>query len=257
MLPLSLSMLADWRLYSVVPILYSLYQPIRAQQRRRRAYVVVVDLFLDPGEFQWLIRIFFLDTKRFVDVGMTQTSTSSSPSHEILPMRRCIWCVCRSKMRSVSNLSNFDIRSLIKLALSSVSPLLWSLSSFKSSRTNPINTSFPVDMLFRTEFSFANFPVLFVSIHKPPIHSFFFDIQKFSHIFYFLQWRSLIYVVIIALQQRNIRFTQKCSLRLFRGNAMDISEVIVKKHFPVVHTSTDFTQKRRGVSLSLHLRMSA
>ena len=58
MLPLSPLMLADWRLYSVVPILYSLYRPIRAHQHRRRAYVVVVDLFLDPGEFQWLITIF-------------------------------------------------------------------------------------------------------------------------------------------------------------------------------------------------------
>ena len=173
---------------------------------------------------------------------MTHPSTSSSPSHKILPTQRCIWRVCRSKMRSVSNLSNFDIRSLIKLAFSSVSLLLWSLSSFKSSRRNSINTSFPVDMLFRTEFSFASFPVLFVSIHKPPIHSFFFDIQKFGHIFYFLQWRSLTYIVIIALQQRHIRFTQRCSLGLFSGNAMDISEVIVKKHFPVVHTSTDFTQ---------------
>ena len=150
---------------------------------------------------------------------MTHPSTSSSPSHKILPMRRCIWRVCRSKMRSVSNLSNFDIRSLIKLAFSSVSLLLWSLSSFKSSRRNSINTSFPVDMLFRTEFSFASFPVLFVSIHKPPIHSFFFDIQKFGHIFYFLQWRSLTYIVIIALQQRHIRFTQRCSLGLFSGNA--------------------------------------
>ena len=140
---------------------------------------------------------------------MTHPSTSSSPSHKILPTRRCIWCVCRSKMRSVSNLSNFDIRSLIKLAFSSVSLLLWSLSSFKSSRRNSINTSFPVDMLFRTEFSFASFPVLFVSIHKPPIHSFFFDIQKFGHIFYFLQWRSLTYIVIIALQKTPHSFYPK------------------------------------------------
>ena len=185
---------------------------------------------------------------------MTHPSTSSSPSHKILPMRRCKWHVCRSKMRSVSNLSNFDIRSLIKLAFSSVSLLLWSLSSFKSSRRNSINTSFPVDMLFRTEFSFASFPFLFVAIHKPPICSFFFDIQKFGHIFYFLQCRSLTYIVVIGFQQCLIHRTQRCSLGLFSGNAMDISEVIVKKHFPVVHTSTDIT---RVATLLFHVGMSA
>ena len=157
--------------------------PVTYIQLSRRRTNVDINLFLDPREFQWLITI--LDTKRFIDVGMTHPSTSSSPSHKILPTRRCIWRVRRSKMRSVSNLSNFDIRSLIKLAFSSVSLLLWSLSSFKSSRRNSMNTSFPVDMLFRTEFSFASFPVLFVSIHKPPIHSFFFDIQKFGHTFLF------------------------------------------------------------------------
>ena len=181
---------------------------------------------------------------------MTHPSTStSSPSHTILPERRCKWHVWRSKMKSVSNLSNFVIRSLIKLAFSSVSLLLWSLSSFKSSRRNSINTSFPVDMTFRTEFSFASFPFLFVAIHKPPICSFFFDIQKFGHIFYFLQRRSLTYIVVIGFQQCLIHRTQRCSLRLFSGNAMNISEMVVKKHFPVVHASTDFTQERRGVSL--------
>ena len=109
------------------------------------------------------------------------------------------------------------MRSLIKLAFSSVSLLLWSLSSFKSSRRNSITMSFPVDMTFRTEFSFASFSLLFVAIHKPPICSFFFDIQKFSHIFYFLQRRSLTYVVVIGFQQCLIRSTQRCSLGLLVG----------------------------------------
>ena len=164
---------------------------------------------------------------------MTHPSTStSSPSHTILPERRCKWHVWHSKMKSVSNSSNFVIRSLIKLAFSSVSLLFWSLSSFKSSRRNSINTSFPVDMTFRTEFSFASFPFLFVAIHKPPICSFFFDIQKFGHIFYFLQRRSLTYIVVIGFQQCLIHRTQRCSLRLFSGNAMNISEMVVKKTFP-------------------------
>ena len=189
---------------------------------------------------------------------MTHSLTSSSsPSHTILPARLCKWHVWRSKMRSVSNLSNLDIRSLIKLAFSSVSLLLWSLSSFKSSRRNLINTSFPVDMMFRTEFSFASFSFLFVGIHKPPICSFFFDIQKFGHIFYFLQRRSIICVVVIGFQQCLIHHTQRFSLGLFSENAMNISEMVVKKHFSVIHASTDFTQERPGVSLSLHLRMTA
>ena len=89
-------------------------------------------------------------------------TSSSSPSHTILPECRCKWRVWRSKMKSVSNLLNFGIRSLIKLVFSSVSLLLWSLFSFKSSRRNSINTSFPVDMTFWTEFSFASFMLSFV-----------------------------------------------------------------------------------------------
>ena len=72
MLPLSLLMLADWRLYSVVPILYPLYRPMRAQQHRHRAYVVVVDLFLDPGEFQWLITM----------LGNSSGQTFDQPRHD-------------------------------------------------------------------------------------------------------------------------------------------------------------------------------
>ena len=120
MLPLSPLMLADWRLYSVLPILYPLYRPMRAQQRRRRTYVVVVDLFLDPGEFQWLITIF-----RTVRWAFHPSTSSSPPSHTILPTRWCKCRVWRSKMISVSNFSNLDIRSLIKPAFPSV---VWSFT---------------------------------------------------------------------------------------------------------------------------------
>ena len=177
-------------------------------------------------------------------------SISSSPSQTILPTRRHKW---RSEMRSISNLSNLNIRSLIKLAFSSVSFLLRSLSAFKSCRRNSINTSFPIDILFLSEPSFGSFLFSLVTIHKPPIHSFLFNFQKVSHIFNFLQCRPLTYIVVIALQQCPIRLTQRCSLRLFCGNAMDVPEVIVKKHFPMVHTSTDVTHV---ASLTLHIWIS-
>ena len=72
---------------------------------------------------------------------------------------------------------------------------------------------------------------LFVAIHKPPICSFLFDIQKFGHIFYFLQRQSLTYIVVIGFQQCLIHCAQRCSLRLFIGNAMNISEMVVKNIF--------------------------
>ena len=129
-------------------------------------------------------------------------------------------CDVRSEMRSVSNLLNLDIRSLTKVVVSSVSLFLWSLSSVKSSRSNLINTTFPVNMSFCPEFSFAGFSFLLVPIHRPPIHTFLFDIQKCSYILYFNQCRSLTSVVVVALQQCLICFTQRCSLGFLSGNAM-------------------------------------
>ena len=189
------------------------------------------------------------------------STSSSSPSHMILPTRRCECLEWRSKMSSVSMFSNFFIKSLIKLVFSSVALLLWSLSSFKSSRRNSINTSFPVDMTFRTDLTsawleFYRFSFLFVPIHKPPIHGFLFDVQKFSYMFYFFQARSFTNIAVIGFQQRLIRSSQWSSLRLFGGNAVNIPAVIVKKHFPVVHTSTDIAQERHVASFLSYLRMS-
>ena len=137
------------------------------------------------------------------------------------------------------------------LSFSDLFPLSRDPGETRLTRPSPSTWRFELSSVLRA------FTFLFVAIHKPPICSFFFDIQKFGHIFYFLQRRSLTYIVVIGFQQCLIHRTQRCSLRLFSGNAMNISEMVVKKHFPVVHASTDFTQERRGVSLSLHLPMSA
>ena len=61
------------RLTLLIPVLYWLYLPIRAQQHQYRTYVVFIVLFLDPGEFQWLNTIFRSREFQWANVWSTST----------------------------------------------------------------------------------------------------------------------------------------------------------------------------------------
>ena len=169
--------------------------PIREQYHWYHGLILVV------GNPTWLIWVWLHNPL----VAYCHRSTSStSPSQAVLPTRRYKFRVWRSKIRSVSNFSNLDTRSLIKLAFSSVSFLQCSLSSFKSSRRNSINTSFDADILFQTGLikhwlAFYRFSLPLVTIYKPPINGFLFHFHNSSQIFYFPQAWFLTYVTEIVL----------------------------------------------------------